>query len=330
MSLHKESSINFESMPKHSTWTSEQDKLLMELVKTSGKDNWKSISETITSTYPSLRRSAKDCKRRWNCLINGLNSKKLWTEQEELEMILAHHKYKNKWAQIAESVKGWDNNTIKNKFYSAFRRVKSRIMKGEYLYNSKVELLEVHYFISLIEESLNTAADNSKKERKRGNDFIHSLVTGLNKLIISKYKTKLQEISKENESMEELFEKLSNKDDLQMEEVLSQPANSTIEEEHSESKSPSCFHNLSKIPEISQKIFDPEYSIFMESEIISPFFVPLSAGPAAAAEGASRALCFKAGIDGFSDASSLVQWTKTPIMMNEQNKEKLLISSVDI
>lgn len=324
MTLHKEFIDELKSESKPLSWTSSQDSLLMNFAKKDAKNDWKLISEMLTSTFPSLRRSAKDCKRRWECLMNGLEAKKLWTEQEELNMLQAHYKYKNKWTLISESMKGWDNNTIKNKFYSAFRRIKGKIQKGEYSYNSKVELLEVFYFISLIEDCLNSFADHSKNQRKRGNDFINTLVSDLTKKTVSDYKIKLQKIFKDEGTMEDLFEKLSNENSLQGKEVQSQLNNITVEENYSDTKSP-----LNDIIEFSQNNLDPDYSIFFGSEIVSPVFVPLSAGPAAAASSAFRTLSSKTYIQGFSDASSIVEYNTVPIKLDEQIKEDLMINSIE-
>ncbi len=190
-------------------WLKEQDAQLQNLVTTYGTKDWAVISEALNVVFPLKAKSAKECCNRWQELLEIESAKKAWTEQDELSMIIAHKKHKNRWADISESLKGRSNNTIKNKFYSVFRKIRGKILKCDCSYVSKLELLEIHYIVSLIEQYLAHPLLVPKPKGKRGKDFIYSLIHSLNDKMVADYKAKIQELTKHEGTMEELFAKLS-------------------------------------------------------------------------------------------------------------------------
>jgi len=134
-------------------------------------------------------------------------SKDPWTEEEEFKMIVAHMKHKNKWSEMTDLIKGRNNNTIKNKFYSVFRRIKSKIQKGDYKYESNLELLETYYIISLIEHHLENPTQYPKAKGKRGKDFIYSLIHNLTLEIVRSYKERMHKLK--NANIEDLIQELN-------------------------------------------------------------------------------------------------------------------------
>jgi len=104
---------------------------------------------------------------------------KPWSEQEELEMLIAHKKHKNNWSNVAREVHGRSNNSIKNRFYSIFRKIKNKIKRRDFVYNSKLELIETMYMITLMEEYFATPLPSSGIICKRGKDFLYTLLKGL-------------------------------------------------------------------------------------------------------------------------------------------------------
>eukprot|EP00826_Nyctotherus_ovalis_P002525 TRINITY_DN10507_c0_g1_i6.p1 TRINITY_DN10507_c0_g1~~TRINITY_DN10507_c0_g1_i6.p1 ORF type:complete len:254 (-),score=69.00 TRINITY_DN10507_c0_g1_i6:56-817(-) len=154
--------------------------------------------------------SGKGCSReRSRQSLAYIGSKDPWTELEEFKMIVAHRKYKNRWSDMTDLLKGRSNNTIKNKFYSVFRKVKSKIQKADYSYDSKLELLEIHYIISLIEYHLEHPTPFPKAKGKRGKDFIYSLIHNLTQEAVADYKEKVQRLAKDEGSIEELINELT-------------------------------------------------------------------------------------------------------------------------
>eukprot|EP00826_Nyctotherus_ovalis_P028431 TRINITY_DN2245_c0_g1_i5.p1 TRINITY_DN2245_c0_g1~~TRINITY_DN2245_c0_g1_i5.p1 ORF type:complete len:369 (-),score=79.02 TRINITY_DN2245_c0_g1_i5:46-1047(-) len=190
-------------------WTKDQDTRLSSLVAVHGSDCWPAISVALNFAFPSQVKSPQQCCKRWREMLEVENDRKEWTEEDELRMIIAHKKYKNRWASISECLKGRSNNTIKNKFYSVFRKVRGKILKCDCTHISKLELLEIHYMISLIEHHLANPLLTPKVKGKRGKDFIYSLIYNLSLKEVSEYKWKINELYRVEGTMEELFSELA-------------------------------------------------------------------------------------------------------------------------
>lgn len=249
-------------------------------------------------------------------------SKDPWTEQEEFKMIVAHRKYKNKWSEMTENLKGRNNNTIKNKFYSVFRKIKGKIQKEDYSYESKLELLETYYIISLMEYHLEHPTQYPKAKGKRGKDFIYSLIHNLTQEMVQNYKEKIQQLAMHEGNMKDLINELTiiyqgSGDGLTTKYHTPAKNNSTDEDKMRngpgetltvlETPNNLCNLEMDEFLNAPFKISNPENSPIIESGRSSPALLfsppPLSAGPAAAAAGASRAACF----GGFSDISSMAK-----------------------
>jgi len=315
-------------------WTKEQDTLIRNLVSLYGTHDWAIVAENVNATFPHSNKASKDCSERWQNYLSGGNAKEPWSEQEELNMILAHKKYKNRWSDMAESLKGRNNNTIKNKFYSVFRKIKGKIQKNDFSYDSKLELLEIHYIISLIEYYLAHPTQNPKTKGKRGKDFIYSLIHNLNNKMVADYKQKIQEITKHEGTMDDLFNELSTRHKASGD-TSNSPPRPRSADEYDPRKFDSQQAQISCIPAVdsasTNKSTAPiniqeddllknaafnreapfDNSPFFEVEpAVQPFlFSPtaLSAGPAAAAAGAAKAACFGNPVGGFSDFSNIMK-----------------------
>eukprot|EP01022_Parablepharisma_sp_SALTPOND_P001275 TRINITY_DN105977_c0_g1_i1.p1 TRINITY_DN105977_c0_g1~~TRINITY_DN105977_c0_g1_i1.p1 ORF type:complete len:416 (+),score=15.56 TRINITY_DN105977_c0_g1_i1:1115-2362(+) len=307
-------------------WLLEQDAQLQNLVATYGTKDWGVISDALNAVFPQRPRSGRQCCGRWQDLLEAESAKRAWTEQDELSMIIAHKKYKNRWADISESLKGRSNNTIKNKFYSVFRKIRGKIIKCDCSYVSKLELLEIHYIVSLIEQYLAHPMLVPKPKGKRGKDFIYSLIHNLNEKMVADYKAKMQELTKSEGTMEELFSKLSaqlkastekSNGTIPVKPILA-PQNHVIERPRV--RMTGGIHRREEVEPVHQReqklycepvrIEDDKLlsggfvqreglmensPLFGHGHFSPPFlFSPntLSAGPAAAAAGAARAACF--------------------------------------
>lgn len=164
---------------------------------------------SIISPSPLMQVGEKKSKGQSREHANSayIGNKEPWTEEEEFKMIVAHKKYKNKWSEMTELIKGRNNNTIKNKFYSVFRKIKSKIVKTDYNYETKLELLETYYIISLMEYHLEHPTQYPKTKGKRGKDFIYSLITNLTLEMVQSYKEQMQKIA--TYEIEELIQELA-------------------------------------------------------------------------------------------------------------------------
>ena len=259
-----------------------------------------------------------------------------WNEEEELNMIIAHYKYKNKWSDISSVLKGRSNNTVKNRFYSLFRRIRRKIQKGDYKYNSKLELLKIYYILSLIEEYLQHPGENTKTKGKRGKDFIYSLVCNIAPQIVNSYKERIQSIARHEGTMEELFTQLIAKGRCAsaFKNSIFQVAVDKVLEE-SKGKDYTGKANKEQDEEIfikQLKFLDFENSSAFEVDVKSPrsnLSSPLiSAGAATVTARAYKAPCFND--IGFSDVSAVARKFSTeekqeplyePFAFSEYNTE---------
>jgi len=251
------------------------------------------------------------------------SSKDPWTEEEEFKMIVAYRKYKNKWSEMTDIIKGRNNNTIKNKFYSVFRKIKGKVQKADYSYESLLELLEIHYIISLMEDHLKHPTLYPKAKGKRGKDFIYSLIHNLTLEMVLDYKKHIEKLTQHEGDIEELIKKLTTfyqSTDGISTAYQTPELNYTIPEgkvkntciENQFLMEPNNFYNLDldELFNTPFKLSNPENSpvfeldYFSSEQPASPS--SLSAGPAAAAARAPLAACF-GGFGGFGDVSAMAK-----------------------
>ncbi|XP_059456448.1 uncharacterized protein LOC132186486 [Corylus avellana] len=97
-------------------WSKEEDDLTMKLVAKKGKHKWSEIAKSLPG------RIGKQCRERWHNHLNPDIKKTAWTEEEELILIRSHQIYGNKWAEIAKSLHGRTENSIKNHWNCSVRK----------------------------------------------------------------------------------------------------------------------------------------------------------------------------------------------------------------
>lgn len=190
-------------------WTKEEDIKLKQAVFNHGTSDWSVIASIHGSMYPNKSRSSENCKERWYGYLDPGLTKQPWTDVEEFEMLLAHRKYQNKWSYVAKEIKGRSNNTIKNKFYTIFRKVKIKIKKSDYNFVSKLEILEIKYIIELMHIYIEHPVDLPDTPGKRGKDYIYSLMQDLTKEDIDKYNSEFERLCCNQVNLRNLWNELA-------------------------------------------------------------------------------------------------------------------------
>lgn len=107
-------------------FTSEEDSLLKELVRTHGMNQWHNISSHMTN------RTARQCRDRWKNYLDPNLNKAPWTQEEDhLLMKLCSTPDNKSWSQIAKHFKGRTDTDIKNHYNKLKRRLsKSNAILG--------------------------------------------------------------------------------------------------------------------------------------------------------------------------------------------------------
>ena len=172
-------------------WTPEQECLLYDLVKTHGTHNWSLVAEKMNIQFPTAEKTSKQCRERWCNQLDPTLNHSPWAKQEEGQLILSHMKHKNRWCDIAADLKGRHNNMIKNRFYSIFRKVKNKVRNDDYSFKTKLELVEMHYMITVMEYYTSNPPPPNEPKRKRGKDFMYTLIEDLSADRLAIYKAAL-------------------------------------------------------------------------------------------------------------------------------------------
>lgn len=165
---------------------------------------------TTKNTVLHSTRNTNSKKRHYSS--KSKDQEQPWTELEEVTMLIAHQRHQNKWANIAETLHGRSNNSIKNRFYSMFRRVKNKARKMDFSYGSRLELHEAFYMMELMEQYFDNPLPAAESSGKRGKDFLYSLLKGIDIGTVKRYKGELSKYSVNRFTLEELWLELADRE----------------------------------------------------------------------------------------------------------------------
>ncbi len=197
------------AVPAAIRWDDPSDSFLRSIVTMTGIRDWEKVASMMRAQFTGRDWTASECKDRWYSVLEPMISKKPWTEQEELEMLVAHKMCQNKWSNVSALLQGRINNTIKNRFYSIFRKVKNKVKRSETIFNSRIELLEIFYMMAQMELHLSQPFPPIPHKGKRGKDFVYTLLQNLHIEEIEKYRTDLALVSRKRETLQDLWDELA-------------------------------------------------------------------------------------------------------------------------
>lgn len=104
---------------KKGTWSDFEDNMLLKWCQEHGPNFWTDCSKVIKG------RSGKQCRERWINAQDPKIKKGNWSTDEQDRIFNNLFKYGSSWSTISRDIFGRTENSIKNYFYSAIRRIQS-------------------------------------------------------------------------------------------------------------------------------------------------------------------------------------------------------------
>ena len=118
--LHRWSKILKPGLVK-GPWSIEQDRKLLEWIKSEGAKHWNQCAEYVNG------RTGKQCRERWFNTLNPQIRKGEWTPEEDFIIFESFRIFGSQWTNIAKKLNnGRTENSIKNRFYSTLRRISAK------------------------------------------------------------------------------------------------------------------------------------------------------------------------------------------------------------
>jgi hypothetical protein len=158
-----DTSLNSNEYTRKHLWTEKEDQTLKNLIFARGPRGWSIIAKEINSlVHNGLNiRQGRQCRERWFNHVDPDLNKGQWSSQEDEHLLYLQSQLGNKWSEISKELKGRNENAVKNRWKSIFKR--KGIYSGLHLDNDPGEIQEFDMNTSSIGEFdlLDNASDVS-------------------------------------------------------------------------------------------------------------------------------------------------------------------------
>ena len=154
---------------KKGQWSSQEDKLLEQWVKTNGPKNWEACGRFIQG------RKGKQCREHWNNCLNPELKKGNWGPEEDFLIMFFYEKCNGSWKKIIPLFDGRIENSIKNRFYSQLRKHATKNMeaKDRKKLIAKIKLNELkNYLNEALTETRNVLLKKTKMTQEQFDLFL--------------------------------------------------------------------------------------------------------------------------------------------------------------
>ncbi|OMJ82150.1 hypothetical protein SteCoe_17225 [Stentor coeruleus] len=111
-------------------WKVEDDNALTESANKYNGKNWEKIADEVSQKI-NKKRTAKQCRERWNNFLKCNANHKEWTESQIKLIFEVQSSIGNKWSKISAFFPGKSKSSIKNFYYSTIRRNIRRFNNGK-------------------------------------------------------------------------------------------------------------------------------------------------------------------------------------------------------
>jgi hypothetical protein len=106
------------SLGRHlkSKFTSDEDRMLIQLVNECGSNDWRRVSQLIVT------RNARQCRERWSNYLNPALRSGEWTPEEDAMLLAKYDVFGSKWNKIAQFFENRSDLSLRNRWHRLRRR----------------------------------------------------------------------------------------------------------------------------------------------------------------------------------------------------------------